>query len=489
MAQLVTERPGKPEVIENRLYINGQFVPSQSGSTFDIYNPATEAHSASVYEAGPEDVDLAVAAAKAAFPAWSDLNALQRAHHLEKWANALEKCAPELAYLDAICMGKPINSDFFGSLAPTMVRVFASKALDILGDTSLNTPNFMNMTLRQPYGVCGAIIPWNGPVPTMIMKVGAALITGNTIVVKTSEKAPLSCLLAARCAQEAGLPPGVLNILSGYGRPCGEAIARHMDIRKLSFTGSTATGKLIQRMAAESNLKSVDLELGGKSPLIIWDDADLSKAVPAAAQSILANSGQVCIASSRVYVHAAIAQQFIDLLTTTMREMGKSGDPLDPSTMRGPQADAAQFERVQGYLQLAREEGVEIHLGGGREGSQGYFIEPTLLSNVPESSKLVKEEIFGPVLVVNTFTDEEEVMTRANDTEYGLYASVYTRDMSRALRAAKRFEAGSVCVNCTSPMMAFDMPFGGWKGSGQGQELSRYAMDCWTQLKSVFIAL
>ncbi|OOG00252.1 hypothetical protein ASPCADRAFT_511317 [Aspergillus carbonarius ITEM 5010] len=489
MTESPSQHPGKPEAIENRLYINGEFVPSRSGAQFDLYNPATEAHSASVYEAGPEDVDLAVAAAKAAFPAWSALGALQRAHYLEKWATNLERCMPEIYYLDAICMGKPISNDFFGSLVPLMVRTFAAKALDITGDSSLNTPDFMNITLRQPYGVCGAIIPWNGPVPTMIMKVGAALITGNTIVVKTSEKAPLSCLVAARCAQEAGIPAGVLNILSGHGRPCGEAIARHMDIRKISFTGSTATGRAIQRMAAESNLKSVTLELGGKSPLVIWDDADLAQAVPAAAQSILGNTGQVCIASSRVYVHASIADPFLARLKTTMTAMGQSGDPLHPTTARGPQADAAQFARVQGYLHRAREEHVTIPLGGDREGTQGYFIQPTILTDVPESSPLVKDEIFGPVVVVNTFTDEEDVMTRANDTEYGLYASIYTRDLSRALRAAKRFEAGSVCINCTGPTMAFDMPFGGWKASGQGRELSRYATDYWTELKSVFIAL
>ncbi|PWY75215.1 aldehyde dehydrogenase [Aspergillus sclerotioniger CBS 115572] len=489
MTESSSQHPGKPEVIENRLYINGEFVPSQSGAQFDLYNPATEAHSASVYEAGPEDVDLAVAAAKAAFPAWSELGALQRAHYLEKWADNMEKCMPEMYYLDAICMGKPVNHDFFGSLVPIITRTFAAKALDITGDSSLNTPDFMNITLRQPYGVCGAIIPWNGPVPTMIMKVGAALITGNTIVVKTSEKAPLSCLVAARCAHEAGIPPGVLNILSGHGQPCGEAIARHMDIRKISFTGSTATGRAIQRMAAESNLKSVTLELGGKSPLVIWDDADLSKAVPAAARSILANTGQVCIASSRIYVHSSIASQFLSLLTATMTSLGASGDPLDPTTTRGPQADAAQFARVQSYLQLARDENIPIHLGGNPEPKPGFFIQPTILTDVPESSKLLKEEIFGPVVIVNTFTDEDDVMARANDTEYGLYASVYTRDLSRAMRAAKRFEAGSVCINCTGPTMALDMPFGGWKASGQGRELSRYATDYWTELKSVFIAL
>ncbi|GLA14365.1 hypothetical protein AnigIFM62618_000744 [Aspergillus niger] len=489
MSQSIPQHPGQRENIETRLFINGEFVPSLSGSKFDLYNPATEELSASVYEAGPEDVDRAVAAAKAAFPAWSETGALQRAQLLEKWADRLEACADEMAYLDAICMGKPAYSDNFGRIMPLFVRVYAAKALDITGESSLNTPGFVNVSLRQPFGVCGAIVPWNGPVVTMIFKAAAALVTGNTIVIKSSEKAPLSCLVAARCAQEAGIPPGVFNMLSGFGRPCGEAIARHMEIRKISFTGSTATGRAIQKMAAESNLKSVTLELGGKSPLVIWDDADLSKAVPAAAMSILTNSGQVCIASSRVYVHEAIAPQFLEQLKTTMTEMGKSGHPLIPGTTRGPQADAAQFARVQGYLDLAKQEGISVYLGGAREGDKGYFVQPTILKDVPEESRLMKEEIFGPVVAVNTFTDEEDVMARANDSEYGLYASVYTRDISRALRAAKKFEAGTVGVNCTSPTMAFDMPFGGWKGSGEGRELSRYATDYWTELKSVLIAL
>ncbi|OCK74766.1 aldehyde dehydrogenase [Lepidopterella palustris CBS 459.81] len=483
------QHTGRPDVIEDGLFINGEFVPSKSGKKFDIFNPATEKWSASVYEADVEDVDIAVQAAKDAFPAWSELNALQRGHYLERWAEALEKALPEISYLDAISMGKPAYPDQLAMMIPMIVRFFAAKALDITGESSLNTANFVNISLRQPYGVCGAITPWNAPCMFLAYKASAALITGNTVVLKSSEKAPLSSLVAARCAKEAGIPPGVLNILSGYGRPCGEAIARHMEIRKISFTGSTATGRAIQKASAESNLKSVSLELGGKSPLIVFDDADLSKAVPAAAMSILMNSGQVCNASSRVYVHTAVAEEFLESLKATMTLMGKSGDPLVQGTSRGPQADKLQFERVMSYLDLAKQSGVNVALGGGREGSEGYFIEPTILTNVPEDSRLTKEEIFGPVLVVNTFSDEEDVMKRANATEYGLYASVFTKDVSRALRFAKRLEAGSVAVNCTSPTMAFDMPFGGWKGSGEGREFSRYATDYWTELKSVYLAL
>jgi aldehyde dehydrogenase (NAD+) len=323
----------------------------------------------------------------------------------------------------------------------------------------------------------------------LAMKVSPALITGNTLVLKSSEKAPLTSLLFAKLAAEVGLPKGVLNILSGFGRPCGEAIAKHMDIRKLSFTGSAIAGRAVKKAAAESNLKNVTLELGGKSPLLIFDDADLAKAVPAAAYSILANTGQACIASSRVYVHEKIATEFIEAMKSTMKAMGVSADPLAAGTAMGPVVDKIQFDRVLGFLDGAKKEGLDIPLGGGREGETGYYVQPTIIANAPEDSRVMKEEIFGPVVCINTFTDETEVLARANDTEYGLYSSVFTRDISRALRIAKKLEAGTVGVNCTSPMMAFDMPFGGFKGSGDGRELSRYAMDYWTELKSVLISL
>jgi aldehyde dehydrogenase (NAD+) len=371
-----------------------------------------------------------------------------------------------------------------------VLRYFASKGTDIQGDSSLNTPNSVNVTFRQPYGVCGAIIPWNGPLFMFCLKVGPALVSGNTLILKSSEKSPLSALVLARLCQEIGLPKGVLNILSGLGRPCGEAMAKHMEIRHISFTGSHATGKAIKKASAESNLKHVTLELGGKNPLLIFDDADLSKAVPAATVSALVNSGQGCILSSRIYVHADIAEQFIEGLKGRMATIFIAGDPLVKGTGRGPQADKLQFERVIGFLNDAKEQRLDIFQGGGRIGSKGYFIEPTIIKNPPETSRVMREEIFGPVVCVSTFTDEEEVLTRANDTEFGLYASIFTRDISRALRFAKKMEAGTVGVNCTSPTTAMDMPFGGWKQSGDGGfELSKYATDGWTQVKTVLIAL
>jgi aldehyde dehydrogenase (NAD+) len=322
-----------------------------------------------------------------------------------------------------------------------------------------------------------------------INKVGPALAAGNTLVLKSSEKAPLVALVVGRLCQEIGLPNGVLNILSGFGRPCGEAIAKHMEIRKVSFTGSVATGKAIKKAAAESNLKNVTLELGGKSPLVVFDDADLSRVIPAAAFSILVNSGQACIASSRVYVHQVIADKFIEGMKETMTQIGLAGNPMVTDTRRGPQADKIQFDRIMGYFDYARDQGIDIPLGGKRIGSQGYFVEPTIIANAPEDSKVMREEIFGPVVCINTFTDEEEVLKRANGTEMGLYASVFTRDISRALRLAKKLEAGTVGVNCTSPTTALDMPFGGWKQSGDGREFTKHSAESWTELKSVLIAL
>lgn len=373
------------------------------------------------------------------------------------------------------------------------LRYCAGKAQDISGETSLNTAGMVNFTLRQPYGVCGAIIPWNGPTVMLCFKVGPALISGNTLVLKSSEKAPLSALVVARLAQEIGLPPGVLNILSGFGQPCGEAIAKHMDIRKIAFTGSTRAGRAIKKASAESNLKNVTLELGGKSPLIIFDDANLDHAAQAAAYSITLNTGQFCGATTRIYVHKTVARQFLDKMKGAVKSLSTNpetgNNPLTEGTVFGPLADKLQFERVMSFLELAQKEHLEVALGGGRDGSHGYYVQPTIIYDPPKDSRLVREEIFGPIVCISAFTEEADALEQANDTEYGLYSSVYTNDISRALRFAKLLEAGMVAVNCTSPTMAFDMPFSGWKMSGEGTELSKHAFDHWTELKSVLIRL
>ncbi|KAH6976774.1 aldehyde dehydrogenase [Ilyonectria destructans] len=396
--------------IENRLFINGEFIPSRSGKKFDV----------------------------------SELEAMERGAYLYKLADALKRHLTEIYYLDAISIGKPIHNDLIMDFAIKHLRYFTSKA---------------------------------------------TLITGNTIVLKTSEKAPLSPLVIAQCYQEIGFPKGILNILNGFGQPCGEAIARHMDIRKLSFTGSTNTSRAIKKAAAKSNLKNVTLELGGKSPFIIFNDADIEKAATASAYSILVNSSQMYIASSRVFIHSKIANKFTDALKGALNAMGTSGDPLATGTLRRPQADKLQFHRILEFVNRAKEEGLEIVTGGNRKRDTGYFIQPTIIKNAPEDSKVFKEEIFGPILSLNVFNDEEKVLQSANNTEFSLYASVFTKDISRALRFSKKFKAGNIGINCSSPMMTLDMPFGGWKQSGEGCENSKYAMDNWTELKSVYIAL
>lgn len=327
---------------------------------------------------------------------------------------------------------------------------------------------------------------------TLTAKMAPCLISGNTLVAKLSEKAPLTGLFIAKLIKAAGFPPGVVNILNGMGVGCGSVLASHMEVRKLSFTGSVGSGKAVKRAAADSNLKNVSLELGGKSPLIVFEDADLDKAALAAAKSILGNSGQQCVASSRVYVQSSISEEFKDRLVIAIREGGSNQDgnnPLSSKTKRGPQADKAQFDRIMSYLADVESSGGKVITGGKREGDKGYYIQPTIVYQPDERSNIMQEEIFGPIQCVSTFETEEEVLERANDTEFGLYASVFTNDLARALRIAKSSEAGSVGVNVASPFMLFDMPFGGWKSSGDGVEFSTHGLNMWTQLKTVYMAL
>lgn len=475
--------------IETRCFINNTFV--ETADKFPIYNPSTEELSAQVSQAGVNEVDAAVDAAEKAFPAWSELSADARGACLRRLAELMVESVDELAYLEAISMGK-VTAYYPGEVrwAAALLQYFAGLATELHGETSLSTAGMLNLTLRQPYGVCGAIIPWNGPLAAFAMKVGPALAAGNTLVLKPSEKSPLTALCVAKLIPKAGFPPGVLSILPGFGTVTGAAIASHMRIRKLAFTGSTRTGRIVKQLAAKSNLKHVTLELGGKSPCIVFEDADLAAAAEAAALSIAGNSGQLCYASSRVYVQASIADRFVEAYTAAFRKaMGKVGDALDPDTTHAPQADAAQFRSVMGFIEAARTQGLEPIAGGRRVGERGYFIEPTVFLDPGEGSQINREEIFGPVAVVNTFETEEEALQRANDTEYGLYSSIFTNDLKRVLRFAKGLEAGMVGVNCTSPTAPFDMPFGGFKQSGEGREFSFKSLDSWTETKTVMMKM
>ncbi|KAF8247272.1 ALDH-like protein [Wilcoxina mikolae CBS 423.85] len=363
--------------------------------------------------------------------------------------------------------------------------------MDIHGETSLRTADHMNLVLKQPYGVCAVIIPWNSPLILAVAHIGAAVAAGNAVILKSSEKAPLTCCLLAQLIKESGLfPPGLVQIVSGMGPTTGAALASHMEIWKLAFVGSIATGKKIKEMAARSNLKNVTCELGGKSPLIVFDDANLEKAANDAALSIGYNSGQICSASSRVYVHKNIREQFSEAFKVAFQNiLSKAGDPLEPTTTQGPQVDALQFQSIMKFLNDAKADGLTPSIGGGRLGEKGFFIEPTIFCDPPEDHAINVREIFGPVVVLHSFTDEAEVLEKANDTEYGLYSSVYTKDISRALRFAKQLESGTVGINCTSPTIGFDVPFGGWKQSGEGRQWGRQGLDGWLETKTVFINL
>jgi aldehyde dehydrogenase (NAD+) len=368
---------------------------------------------------------------------------------------------------------------------------YAHAGYDTKGTTSLHTKGYLNMTLRQPIGVVAAIIPWNVPIVMLAHKIAPALAAGCTVVLKSSEKAPLSSLKFAQLIKEAGLPAGVVNILSGFGKPAGSTLALHPDVRLVNFTGSGATGKLISEMAAKSNLKRVVLELGGKSPTIVFDDANIEKAAAETAFSVRFVSGQACIANSRIYVQEGVADKFKKAFATAFAEF-KAGNPLDPSTTHGPQADEIQFKRVKEYLELAKQGKGKVELGGDvlkLEGGNGFFIQPTIITDQAEDARGMKEEIFGPVVGINTFKTEAEAIAKAVDSEYGLYSAVYSKNIDRALRVARAMEAGTVGINCTSPSVASDMPFGGYKQSGIGREGFGYSLENYFEVKTVLIKL
>lgn len=484
-AKMITEEG----IVKPRMLINGELVEASDKQLFSVYNPATREISANVPEASTDDTNAAVGAAKAAFPSWSSLDPTARAAPMKKLASLIRQHTPELARLEAISMGMPISSYHYAATCAFQFEHFSEAWPHIQGQSSVNTPGHVTMTLRQPYGVVALIIPWNAPVHFFGSKAAPALITGNTVVVKSSEKAPLAVARIAELIVEAGFPPGVFNVISGHGIPSGQILSGHMDVRALSFTGSSRTGKLIQAEAARTNLKKIILELGGKSPAVVFDDANLAKAVEQTARSMLSNSGQVCMANTRVYVQKGVAEAFVEAFTKRVAQV-KAGDPLSKETNHGPQADEMQYKNVMAYIEEGKQSG-KLAVGGvGKlEFTNGFFVEPTVFLETPETARIMKEEVFGPVVNINTFETEEEVIAKANDTEFGLYAAVYTRNINRAMRVAKALESGYVGINVTSPVTGRDLPFGGWKGSGQGREGVLYSMNNFLETKSVIIQI
>jgi aldehyde dehydrogenase (NAD+) len=473
-----------------KLLINNRWVPSESGKTFATINPSTGEEICQVAEADAADVDKAVKAARAAFEGpWRKLRASERGRLLYRLADLIEANADELARLETLDNGKPLSIAKAVDVAKTVAcyRYFAGWADKVQGKTIPIDGDFFCYTRHEPIGVVGQIIPWNYPMLMQSWKLAPALATGNTVVMKPAEQTPLSALRIGELLLEAGYPEGVVNILPGFGPTAGAALARHMDVDKVAFTGSTEVGRLIMTAAAQSNLKRVSLELGGKSPNIIFADTDLDAAVEGAHMGIFVNQGQSCCAGSRVFVEEKIYQQFVEKSVARAAKR-RVGDPLDPTTEQGPQVDQSQFDRIMGYIESGRIEGATLACGGERVGNRGYFIRPAVFADVQDDMTIAREEIFGPVMSVIAFNNVDEAIARANNTDYGLAAGVWTSDIKKAHAVANGVRAGTVWVNCYH-VLDTRAPFGGFKQSGMGRELGEYALHEYTEVKTITLKL
>ncbi|KAF8457421.1 aldehyde dehydrogenase domain-containing protein [Terfezia claveryi] len=474
------------------LFIDNTFVRSKSGDILATINPTNEEEITSVYAADVADVDTAVDAARAAFesPTWSELTPEARGRLLYKLADLIEENSKVLATIAMTYRdnGKPYNvclaEDVLESIR--VLRYYAGWADKIYGRTIDVGPRKLAYTLHQPIGVCGQIIPWNYPLMAS-WKLGPALATGNTVILKPAEQCPLSALYLANLVKESGFPPGVVNILPGYGDRAGAAIASHPGIDKIAFTGSTTTGTLVMK-AASANLTNVTLETGGKSPLIVFDDADLDQAVKWSHIGIMSNMGQICTATSRIFVQESIYERFIDAFKMQTKKISQIGDPFAENTFQGPQISRKQWERVMAYIASGQSEGAKLVIGGTKHGDKGYFIAPTIFINVEDHMIISREEVFGPVVTIASFKSEEEAVKRANNSNYGLGAAIFTQNMTRAHKVAAKIQAGMVWINSSNDSH-FGIPFGGVKQSGIGQELGEYALSAYTNVKAVHVNL
>jgi aldehyde dehydrogenase (NAD+) len=483
--------PRAKPITATKLLINNRWVEAASGKSFPTTDPATGDEICQVAEADKADVDMAVKAARKAFDggAWRKMSAAERGRLLNKLADLVETHADELARLESLDNGKPYQVALAADLPLTIAcyRYYAGWADKLQGKTIPIAGNYFCYTRLEPVGVVGQIIPWNFPLLMQAWKLGPALACGNTVVMKPAEQTPLTALRIGELIVEAGFPEGVVNLLPGYGPTAGQAIARHLDVDKVAFTGSTEVGHLIMEAAAQTNLKRVTLELGGKSPNIVFADADMDKAIEGSHFALFFNQGQCCCAGSRLFVERKAYNEFVDRSVDRAKRR-TVGDPFNSNTEQGPQVDLDQFNKVMSYIESGKREGASLKCGGERVGDKGYFVAPTVFADVGDNMKIAQEEIFGPVMSIIPFDSMDEVVQRANNTMYGLAAAVWTRDISKAHAIAGSVRAGTVWVNCYDVFDA-GAPFGGFKQSGIGRELGEYGLQQYTEIKTVTVAL
>ncbi len=486
---MATSTVAAPKIRQTNMLIGGKWQESRGGKRFQTLNPVNESVIAEVAQGNEADVDAAVKAARAAFETgpWSKMDARDRGRLMNKLADLMEANLEELAALESLDNGKPIRDARAADLplAVDCLRYYAGWADKLTGDVIPIRGNYFCYTRREPVGVVGQIIPWNFPILMAAWKWGPALASGCTIVMKPAEQTPLTCLRMAELAQEAGFPDGVINIVTGYGET-GAAIVRHPGVDKIAFTGHYETAQKIMVDAAKT-LKRLTFELGGKSPNIVFADADLEAAVAGAEFGLFFNQGQCCCAGSRLFVEQSIHDEFVSKVVSRAKER-QLGDPLDPNTTQGPQVDADQFNKIMSYIDKGKTEGAKCLTGGSRFGNKGYFIEPTIFTEVNDEMSIARDEIFGPVMSILPFKNTDDIIARANNTYYGLAAAVWTRDVQKAHRVAASVRAGTIWVNCYD---VFDAaaPFGGFKMSGMGRELGEAALSNYTELKTVTMSL
>ncbi|KAJ8674126.1 hypothetical protein QAD02_005388 [Eretmocerus hayati] len=480
-----------PQIKFTKLFINNEWVDSVSGKKFPTINPATEKVIVEVAEADKADVDKAVKIAKAAFErgsVWRNLDASARGRLIYKIADLMEENVNEIASLESLDNGKPFIQSYMQTLdSVNFLRYFAGCADKIHGETVPCNGNNFALTRKEPVGVVGAIIPWNYPIILLSFKLGMALATGCTVVIKPAEQTPLTALYVAHLVKQAGAPAGVVNVLPGYGPTAGAALSNHHHVDKISFTGSSVVGKSILEASAKSNLKKVSLELGGKSPLVVFDDANLDLALKFASDALFVNAGQTCIAPTRVFVQAGVYEKFTKKFIEIASKV-KVASAFEPDAFQGPQIDLKGFNKVLSLIETGKKEGAKCELGGKRLGNAGYFIEPTVFTNVTDDMTIAKEEIFGPVQSIFKFQTLEEVIKRANDTTYGLSAGVFTENLNTALEFSKAVAAGTVWVNQWGSVHP-QTPFGGYKMSGIGRELGVSSLDEYMETKTINISV